>query len=67
MTIQEEINNRGLQQVINRYNFQVIHKDNNTYVLEDMNNKRTMVHGTVVKIFQTNIELLNYLEYLKCC
>ncbi len=44
MTIQEEIGNRGLQQIINRYNLQVIHEDNNTYVLEDMNRKKN--YGT---------------------
>ena len=66
-TIQEEINNNNLRQVMSRYNLQVVHEDNDTYVLEDMSQKRTMVRGAVVKIFQTDIELLNYLKHLECC
>lgn len=67
MTIQEKINNNELREVINRYNLQVIHEDNDTYIVEDMNRKRSMTHGAIIKVFQTDIELLNYLNYLKYC
>ena len=65
MTIQEKINNRGLKQVLNKYNMQVIHEDNDTYTLEDMNQKRSMVHGAIIGNFKTDIELLHYLEDIK--
>ena len=65
MTIQEKINDRGLKQVLNKYNMQVIHEDNDTYTLEDMNQKRSMVHGAIIGNFKTDKELLNYLEDIK--
>ena len=65
MTIQAKINDRGLKQVLNKYNMQVIHEDNDTYTLEDMNQKRSMVHGAIIDNFKTDIELLNYLEDIK--
>ena len=65
MTIQEKINNRGLKQVLDKYNMQVIHEDNDTYTLEDMNQKRSMVHGAIIGNFKTDKELLNYLEDIK--
>ncbi len=65
MTIQAKINNRGLKQVLDKYNMQVIHEDNDTYTLEDMNQKRSMVHGAIIDNFKTDIELLNYLEDIK--
>ena len=65
MTIQEKINDRGLKQVLNKYNMQVIHEDNDTYTLEDMNQKRSMVHGAIIDNFKTDIELLYYLEDIK--
>ena len=65
MTIQEKINNNGLRQVINKYNLQVIHEDNDTYILENMNQKRSMTHGAIIGIFQTDVELLHYLSHLK--
>ena len=65
MTIQAKINDRGLKQVLNKYNMQVIHEDNDTYTLEDMNQKRSMVHGAIIGNFKTDIELLNYLEDIK--
>ena len=65
MTIQEKINNRGLKQVLNKYNMQVIHEDNDTYTLEDMNQKRSMTRGAIIDNFKTDIELLHYLEDIK--
>ena len=65
MTIQEKINNRGLKQVLNKYNMQVIHEDNDTYTLEHMNQKRSMTHGAIIDNFKTDIELLYYLEDIK--
>ena len=65
MTIQEKINDRGLKQVLNKYNMQVIHEDNDTYTLEDMNQRRSMTHGAIISNFKTEIELLNYLEDIK--
>ncbi len=65
MTIQAKINDRGLKQVLNKYNMQVIHEDNDTYTIEDMNQKRSMVHGAIIGNFKTDIELLNYLEDIK--
>lgn len=65
MTIQAKINNRGLKQVLNKYNMQVIHEDNDTYTLEDMNQKRSMTHGAIIGNFKTDKELLNYLENIK--
>ena len=65
MTIQAKINNRGLKQVLDKYNMQVIHEDNDTYTLEDMNQKRSMVHGAIIDNFKTDIELLNHLEDIK--
>ena len=65
MTIQAKINNRGLKQVLNKYNMQVIHEDNDTYTLEDMNQKRSMVHGAIIGNFKTDTELLNHLEDIK--
>ena len=65
MTIQEKINNRGLKQVLNKYNMQVIHEDNDTYTLEDMNQKRSMTHGAIIDNFKTDIELLYYLEDIR--
>lgn len=65
MTIQAKINNRGLKQVFNKYNMQVIHEDNDTYTLEDMNQKRSMVHGAIIGNFKTDTELLNHLEDIK--
>ena len=65
MTIQEKINNRGLKQILNKYNMQVIHEDNDTYTLEDMNQKRSTVHGAIIGNFKTDIELLYYLEDIK--
>ena len=65
MTIQAKINNRGLKQVLDKYNMQVIHEDNDTYTLEDMNQKRSMVHGAIIGNFKTDKELLNYLEDIK--
>ena len=67
MTIQEKINNRGLRQVISKYNLQVIHEDNDTYVIEDMNQRRSMTHGAIVGVFQTDTDLLNHLGQLKGC
>ena len=65
MTIQAKINNRGLKQVLDKYNMQVIHEDNDTYTLEDMNQKRSMVHGAIIGNFKTDTELLNHLEDIK--
>ena len=65
MTIQEKINNRGLKQVLDKYNMQVIHEDNDTYTLEDMKQKRSMTHGAIIGNFKTDIELLCYLEDIK--
>ena len=65
MTIQEKINNRGLKQVLNKYNMQVIHEDNDTYTLEDMNQRRRMTRGAIIDNFKTDIELLHYLEDIK--
>ena len=65
MTIQAKINNRGLKQVLNKYNMQVIHEDNDTYTLEDMNQKRSMTRGAIIDNFKTDIELLYYLEDIK--
>lgn len=65
MTIQAKINDRGLKQVLNKYNMQVIHEDNDTYTLEDMNQKRSMTHGAIIGNFKTDKELLNYLEDIK--
>ena len=65
MTIQAKINDRGLKQVLNKYNMQVIHEDNDTYTLEDMNQKRSMVHGAIIGNFKTHIDLVNYLEDIK--
>ena len=65
MTIQAKINNRGLKQVLDKYNMQVIHEDNDTYTLEDMNQKRSMTHGAIIGNFKTDTELLNHLEDIK--
>ena len=65
MTIQEKINARELKQVLNKYNMQVIHENNDTYTIEDMNQRRSMTHGAILKNFKTDVELLNYLEDIK--
>lgn len=64
-TLQEKINDRELRQVLNKFNYQVTHEDDDTFVLEDMNQRRSMVRGAVVKRFNTDTELLNYLEDIK--
>ena len=65
MTIQAKINNRGLKQVLDKYNMQVIHEDNDTYTLEGMNQRRSMTRGAIIDNFKTGIELLYYLEDIK--
>ena len=52
------------RELANKLRLQVIHEDNDTYVIEDMRFKTSMVHGKVIKTCRTPREVDAYLKYL---
>ena len=52
------------RELANKLRLQVIHEDNDTYVIEDMKFKTSMVHGRVIKTCKTPKEVNAYLQYL---
>ena len=52
------------RELANKLRLQVIHEDNDTYVIEDMRFKTSMVHGRVIKTCKTPREVDAYLKYL---
>ena len=52
------------RELANKLRLQVIHEDNDTYVIEDMRFKTSMVHGKVIKTCKTLREVDTYLKYL---
>ena len=63
-TIQDLIKEKGLMPTIEKYQIQVIHEDNDTYVIEDMKCKRSMVHGNIVHVCKTKEQVIKYLTNL---
>ena len=62
--IQEVIKAEGLLPVLNKYNIQIVHEDNDTYWIEDMKYKRSMTRGRVVDICKTQADVIRYLKNL---
>ena len=63
-TIQELIKEKGLMPTVEKYRIQVIHEDNDTYVIEDLKCKRSMVHGNIVHTCKTKEQVIRYLTNL---
>ena len=64
--ISEVIKSEGLQDTVNKYRLQIIHEDNNTYVIEDLKEKVSMVHGRIIHICKTQHDVIRYLKNLRC-
>jgi SepF-like predicted cell division protein (DUF552 family) len=54
-----------LKSFINKNRLQIIHEDNDTYVIEDLKQKTSMVHGRVIKVCKTPFEVIKYLNDLR--
>lgn len=65
MTIAELIQAHGLLETVNKYNLQIIHEDNDTFSIEDMKQRKTMTHGTVIHICKDTDAVINYLQNLR--
>lgn len=66
MNIAELLKEHNLTDTVNRYRLQIVHEDDNTYYIENMKEKRSMVRGRVVHIAKDIPELLRYLKNLRC-
>ena len=64
MSIAELLREHNLTDTVNRYRLQIVHEDNNTYYIEDMKFKTSMVHGRVIRTCRTPKEVDAYLKYL---
>ena len=63
-TIHDLIKEKGLIPTVEKYRVQVIHEDNDTYVIEDLKCKRSMVHGNIVHTCKTKEQVIRYLTNL---
>lgn len=52
------------RQLADKLRLQVIHEDNDTYVIEDTRFKTSMVHGRVIRTCRNEKEVDSYLLYL---
>lgn len=63
--ISERIKAENLQDTVNKYRLQIIHEDNNTYVIEDLKEKVSMTHGKIIHICKTQHDVIRYLKNLR--
>lgn len=61
LTLQE------IYKICNLKNWQLIHEDNNTYTIEDLKIKSSMVHGIIIKKFNTLRDVQIYFDKIKDC
>ena len=64
--ISEVIKLEGLQDTVNKYRLQIIHEDNDTYIIEDLKNRVSMTHGKIIHICKTQHDVIRYLKNLRC-
>ena len=57
----------NLRKVINDYRLQIIHEDDDTYHIEDLKDKVSMVHGRLIHVCKTPYEVIKYLNNLRVC
>ena len=63
--IQEVLKQEGLIDTVNKYHLQIVHEDNDTYLIEDLRFRRTMTRGEIVHIAKTQHDVIKYLRNLR--